>query len=138
MDLLKFVLSVFPVLVFFFQLFLFFSQSGTTNPTVKLLYVDLEQAINGNVTLIEISHPSQLDSVERILAAVQFPTNDLVAATWMNRIQNEAYVQLCQTPTNNCTTVRIKNYNMTSIIMKKKSFHLFLFSLILNLLISKI
>ncbi|XP_046586430.1 venom dipeptidyl peptidase 4 isoform X1 [Neodiprion lecontei] len=81
-----------------------YPKSGTTNPTVKLFYVDLELAAAGNVTLVEISHPSQLDSDERILAAVAFPTNNLISATWMNRVQNIAYVQLCEPSSNTCTT----------------------------------
>ncbi|XP_012256545.3 venom dipeptidyl peptidase 4 isoform X3 [Athalia rosae] len=81
-----------------------YPKSGTTNPTIKLLYVDLELAANGNVTLVEILHPTQLDNVERILAAVDFPTNNLVSATWMNRVQNQAYVQLCEPAMNVCDT----------------------------------
>lgn len=88
--------------------FIFPFQSGTTNPTVKLFYVDLEKVIQGNVNLIEIEHPTELSSEERILSAVAFPTDTLVYATWMNRVQNRAYFHFCYVhdPVPNCTTVR--------------------------------
>lgn len=84
-------------------------QSGTTNPTVKLFYVDLEKVIQGNTNLTEIEHPNKLSTEERILSAVAFPTDNLVYATWMNRVQNRAYFHFCyvhgQLP--NCTTVSV-------------------------------
>lgn len=87
-------------------------QSGTTNPTVKLFYVDLEKVVQGNVSLTEIEHPDELASEERILSAVAFPTDNLVYATWMNRVQNEAYFRFCSVHDSlpNCTTVRIQYY----------------------------
>ncbi|XP_066587909.1 venom dipeptidyl peptidase 4 isoform X2 [Prorops nasuta] len=84
-----------------------YPKSGTTNPTVKLFVVDLEKVVAGNVTLIEVEHPRELSSVERILASVAFPTDSLVQATWMNRVQNGAYFHLCDVNSNkpNCSTV---------------------------------
>lgn len=63
--------------------------------------------VQGNVTLVEIEHPSELTSTERILSAVNFPTDELVYATWMNRVQNRAYFQLCNVDNLllNCTIV---------------------------------
>ncbi|XP_023289115.1 venom dipeptidyl peptidase 4 [Orussus abietinus] len=81
-----------------------YPKSGTTNPTVKLYYVDLDQVILGNGSLVEIEHPPQLNLSERILSAVAFPTDNLVSATWMNRVQNRAYFQLCDVATSSCTT----------------------------------
>lgn len=87
--------------------FFFSFQSGTTNPTIKLFCVDLEMVVQGNVTLVEIVHPPELSTTERILSAVAFPTDNLVYATWMNRVQNEAYFQLCDVDSllPNCTVV---------------------------------
>ncbi|XP_043476742.1 venom dipeptidyl peptidase 4 isoform X2 [Leptopilina heterotoma] len=82
-----------------------YPKSGTTNPTVKLYYVDLEKVLIENATLIEIEAPLQLDGRESILAAVNFPTENIVSATWMNRVQNESYFHLCDVITQNCTTV---------------------------------
>lgn len=85
-------------------------QSGTRNPTVKLYYVDLEivASSNGNnISLTEIEHPQQLANTERILAAVTFPTENIVSATWMNRIQNRAYFQLYNVEKFSYNTVRI-------------------------------
>ncbi|XP_015595104.1 venom dipeptidyl peptidase 4, partial [Cephus cinctus] len=81
-----------------------YPKSGTTNPTVKLYYVNLEDVIRDNFTLMEIEYPRQLSSVERILTAVAFPTDNIVSATWMNRVQNQAYFHLCNVSTLNCTT----------------------------------
>ncbi|XP_076294344.1 venom dipeptidyl peptidase 4 isoform X2 [Lasioglossum baleicum] len=72
-----------------------YPKSGTVNPTVKLFYVDLEKVVQGNVNLTEIEHPAELNSQERILSAVAFPTDNLVYATWMNRVQNKAYFHFC-------------------------------------------
>ncbi|KAF7397902.1 hypothetical protein HZH68_009124 [Vespula germanica] len=83
-----------------------YPKSGTKNPSVKLFYVDLEEVVRGNTRLIEITHPSELSSVERILSAVSFPTDNHVYATWMNRVQNMAYFRLCDVGSHvpNCTT----------------------------------
>ncbi|XP_039303125.1 dipeptidyl aminopeptidase-like protein 6 isoform X3 [Solenopsis invicta] len=83
-----------------------YPKSGTTNPTVKLFCVDLDMVVLGNVTLVEIEHPLELSTSERILSAVDFPTDSLVYATWMNRVQNRAYFQLCDVGSllPNCTT----------------------------------
>ncbi|XP_076165408.1 venom dipeptidyl peptidase 4 isoform X2 [Ptiloglossa arizonensis] len=83
-----------------------YPKSGTTNPTVKLFYVDLEKVVEGNVSLTEIEHPAKLSTEERILSAVAFPTDNLIYATWMNRVQNEAYFHLCYVDAlvPNCTT----------------------------------
>lgn len=91
-------------------------QSGTTNPTVKLFCVDLDMVVQGNVTLVEIEHPSELSTSERILSAVDFPTDSLVYATWMNRVQNKAYFQLCDVDSllPNCTTVGISLFSRES------------------------
>ncbi|KAF7998266.1 hypothetical protein HCN44_009664 [Aphidius gifuensis] len=74
-----------------------YPKSGTVNPTVKLFYVDLEMVSSSrgnNISLVEIQHPPQLSGKERILAAVTFPTENIISATWMNRVQNQAYFQL--------------------------------------------
>ncbi|XP_043250210.1 venom dipeptidyl peptidase 4-like isoform X2 [Colletes gigas] len=83
-----------------------YPKSGTTNPTVKLFYVDLEKVVRGNASLTEIEHPAELSSTERILSAVAFPTDNLVYATWMNRVQNKAYFHFCYVdgPVPNCTS----------------------------------
>ncbi|KAL2712951.1 venom dipeptidyl peptidase 4 isoform X2 [Vespula squamosa] len=83
-----------------------YPKSGTKNPSVQLFYVDLEEVVRGNTRLIEIAHPPELSSVERILSAVSFPTDNHVYATWMNRVQNMAYFRLCDVGNHvpNCTT----------------------------------
>ncbi|XP_011151258.2 venom dipeptidyl peptidase 4 isoform X3 [Harpegnathos saltator] len=83
-----------------------YPKSGTINPTVKLFCVDLDMVVLGNMTLVEIEHPPELSNAERVLSAVDFPTDELVYATWMNRVQNKAYFQLCNVDNllPNCTT----------------------------------
>ncbi|XP_008202160.1 venom dipeptidyl peptidase 4 isoform X1 [Nasonia vitripennis] len=81
-----------------------YPKSGTQNPTVKLFYVDLEQVVKGNVSLIEIEAPLKLSYTERILASVSFPTDGLVSAIWMNRVQNQAYFHMCNVIDRNCST----------------------------------
>ncbi|XP_043274698.1 venom dipeptidyl peptidase 4-like isoform X2 [Venturia canescens] len=68
-----------------------YPKPGTVNPSVKLYYVDLEAAARDNVTLHEIKHPAELSYTERILASVAFPTDNIIASTWMNRVQSKAY-----------------------------------------------
>lgn len=82
-----------------------YPKSGTTNPTIKLFCVDLDMVVQGNVTLMEIEYPPELSNTERILSAVDFPTDSFVYATWMNRVQNRAYFQLCDVDSllPNCT-----------------------------------
>ena len=58
-----------------------------------------------NATLVEIQSPPQLMDREKILSAVDFPTENLVSATWMNRVQNEAYFHLCDVSVYSCKTV---------------------------------
>lgn len=89
------------------RVFLLVFQSGTTNPTIKLFCVDLDMVVQGNVTLMEIEYPPELSNTERILSAVDFPTDSFVYATWMNRVQNRAYFQLCDVDSllPNCTIV---------------------------------
>ncbi|KYQ60580.1 Inactive dipeptidyl peptidase 10 [Trachymyrmex zeteki] len=99
-------LSIYAMSIRLHKKSIFPFQSGTTNPTVKLFCVDLDMVVQGNVTLVEIEHPSELSTSERILSAVDFPTDSLVYATWMNRVQNKAYFQLCDVDSllPNCTT----------------------------------
>ncbi|KAH0563923.1 hypothetical protein KQX54_008121 [Cotesia glomerata] len=73
-----------------------YPKPGITNPQMKLFYVDLGKVVetNGEIKLTEIESPPQLANSMKILAAVAFPTETLVSATWMNRIQNRAYFHL--------------------------------------------
>lgn len=100
-------------------------QSGTTNPTIKLYCVDLLMVMQGNVTLVEIEHPPELSTTERILSAVDFPTDNLVYATWMNRVQNRAYFQLCDVDSlqPNCTIVSTTSSSSRVILRSRLQVH---------------
>ena len=63
------------------------------------------------MTLYEINPPPELEErSDIILAAVAFPTNDIVASTWMNRVQNRVYFNLLNVETLTYNTVRTTNY----------------------------
>jgi dipeptidyl-peptidase-4 len=83
-----------------------YPKTGTQNPTVKLFFVDLKEAMKSgkNESFIEIKCPSNLQYVERILASVSFPTDDILSSVWMNRVQNQAYFYMCNVVNKNCST----------------------------------
>ncbi|KAJ8679458.1 hypothetical protein QAD02_015245, partial [Eretmocerus hayati] len=83
---------------------LHYPKSGTQNPVVKLFHVDLEEAVKNGSKLIEIRPPEELIYQEPILAAVTFATNSVLCTTWMNRVQNQAFIRLCDVLNGNCST----------------------------------
>lgn len=83
---------------------LHYPKSGTQNPLVKLFYVDLEQVVKSNFSLVEIKYPPKLERSEPILASVSFPTDNILSAIWMNRVQNEAHFRMCNVISQNCST----------------------------------
>ncbi|KAK9869862.1 hypothetical protein WA026_003587 [Henosepilachna vigintioctopunctata] len=63
-----------------------YPKAGTPNPIVSLHAVDL-----GDLTNIKILEPpGDLAAQQPILSAVQWSTNDSLAAIWLNRVQNES------------------------------------------------
>lgn len=73
-----------------------YPKTGTPNPLVQLFSVDLRTLANDNVVeKYEVLPPINLRNVENIIAVVAWANNDTLLSTWMNRVQNETYVQLC-------------------------------------------
>lgn len=70
-----------------------YPKTGTPNPTVQLFSIDLKTLVNENqVERHEIRSPI---SSEHIIANVAWADNETLLATWMNRVQNETYLQTC-------------------------------------------
>ncbi|XP_044003397.1 venom dipeptidyl peptidase 4-like [Aphidius gifuensis] len=87
---------------------IYYPKAGRKNPIVKLFYIDLEIVDKSNAynkSFYEILPPLELLKSEIILAAVVFPNETSVSVTWMNRIQNESYIQLCNVNEFHSTTV---------------------------------
>lgn len=73
---------------------------------MKLFSVNLNGLVPGqNVPRIEILAPEAVRDVEHIITAVAWQSNTTVLSVWMNRVQNEAYLQSCVD--SNCNTVKI-------------------------------
>jgi hypothetical protein len=65
---------------------------------VKLFYVDLSTLQQGSaVNRQEIQAPTELPlPADQIISSVEFANNSTLIAVWMNRVQNNAYIQACQ------------------------------------------
>jgi hypothetical protein len=65
---------------------------------VKLFYVDLSTLQQGSaVNRQEIQPPTELPlPADQIISSVEFANNSTLIAVWMNRVQNNAYIQACQ------------------------------------------
>lgn len=73
-----------------------YPKTGSPNPKVQLFSVDLKTlATENKVEMYEILAPSKLRNVDHIVAVVAWANNDTLLSTWMNRVQNESYVQVC-------------------------------------------
>lgn len=73
------------------------TQAGSPNPLVKLFTVDLKN-LQPSATVpskIEIPVPPQLANDEHIINAVKWANNETLFTSWMNRVQNKAYLQTC-------------------------------------------
>lgn len=73
-----------------------YPKTGSANPTVQLFSVDLKTLANENkIEKHEILAPTSLRNEEHIIAVVAWANNETLLSSWMNRVQNEAYVQTC-------------------------------------------
>ncbi|XP_030385628.1 venom dipeptidyl peptidase 4-like [Scaptodrosophila lebanonensis] len=72
-----------------------YPKAGSSNPRVQLFLANLERAVNGNEFLTEIPVPSALNTeTDYIITVVSWMNDTHVLSTWMNRIQNAAYVDI--------------------------------------------
>lgn len=73
-----------------------YPKTGSPNPLVQLFSVDLKTLAEENkIEKYEILAPFKLRNAEHIIAVVAWANNETLLSTWMNRVQNETYVQTC-------------------------------------------
>lgn len=66
------------------------------NPKVALFSVELDKITTGQpVEKHEQLVPAVLSTVDHIISTVGWQNNDTFVASWMNRVQNQAYIQAC-------------------------------------------
>ncbi|KAJ8921034.1 hypothetical protein NQ315_015830 [Exocentrus adspersus] len=85
-----------------------YPKAGTTNPTVTLHVV----ALNNTSTELDLEVPATLQG-EPILSTVEWATNNIVLAIWMNRVQNRASITTYDVTTNPVTTTVVKSLEST-------------------------
>lgn len=68
-----------------------YPKTGSPNPTVKLFSVNLK-----TLEKYENPAPIKLRNIEHIIAVVAWANDDTLLSTWMNRVQNETVVQICE------------------------------------------
>nr|CAI5837059.1 unnamed protein product [Callosobruchus analis] len=81
-----------------------YPKAGTTNPTVSFHYVSLDDPKTEHA--LEV--PNNFTR-EPILTAVDWATNDIVTAIWMNRVQNQAIITAYDTSITPTKVIVIKN-----------------------------
>lgn len=75
-----------------------YPKTGSSNPTVKLFLVNLAAAKpNQAVTKVQVPPPKDFLDQEHIVSVVAWANDKELISTWMNRVQNRAIVQLCNT-----------------------------------------
>ncbi len=65
------------------------------NPTVRLRYIDLSD--DGSDIWYEFAAPTDKVTADHILYSVNWITDDIVGAFWLNRRQNKGSYQICST-----------------------------------------
>lgn len=79
------------------DLVLSYPKTGSPNPTVRLFSVDLSRALEKEeLVRYEINVPTPLEVFPHIISVVAWANNNTLLSTWMNRVQNQAYVQTCE------------------------------------------
>lgn len=86
-----------------------YPKAGTTNPIVTLHVVTLSNP----TTELDLQVPTTLEN-DPILSAVEWATNDIVSAIWMNRVQNQASITAYDTTATSTTPVVIKSLQSTA------------------------
>lgn len=91
-----------------------YPKAGAPNPIVTLHTINLENLSPTKPAKINsIAVPAELASRNHLITFVQWANNDELITSWMNRVQNVAYLQKCVVKTENCTIVSIDvNYSV--------------------------
>lgn len=75
-----------------------YPKTGSPNPTVKLFLVDLSNLkANQPVPKVLVPAPKDFQGQDHIVSVVAWANEKDLLSTWMNRIQNRAIVQVCNT-----------------------------------------
>ncbi|XP_032239823.2 prolyl endopeptidase FAP isoform X2 [Nematostella vectensis] len=77
-----------------------YPKPGYNNPQVKAMLVNLTAL--PNVTINEISPPSELETVDRYFTNMGWVDNSRVLVSWANRIQNISIRMICDVTTMGC------------------------------------
>lgn len=69
---------------------------GSPNPIVTLFTVELSTLVAGQPAVSQaLLAPIEVRNEDHIISAVGWQDNNRLAASWMNRVQNRAYIQSC-------------------------------------------
>lgn len=79
-----------------------YPKAGTTNPTVTLKVIDIEDE---EAEWKVIAPPAELADEDHIIGSVTWSTNNELITYWMNRRQNEGYIQKCLFDTVVCENI---------------------------------
>lgn len=73
-----------------------YPKTGSPNPLVKLFSVDLKELVEDQKLIkYEVVAPKALREQPHIVSVVSWLNNETLLSTWMNRVQNQAYIQTC-------------------------------------------
>lgn len=78
-----------------------YPKAGAPNPTVDLFVYDLETSVT-----TELETTEDLNSLQPIITAVQWTTNNSLVSVWMNRVQNQSAIVVYQGLSSTPTVVR--------------------------------
>lgn len=59
---------------------------------------------------MDISHPIEIGEFDALLSQVKWAGPDHVSAVWMNRVQNQSIMVLCETSKPSCRNVCLSGY----------------------------
>lgn len=72
-----------------------YPKTGSPNPVARLFSIDLKTLTPTNIERYEISAPTDVDPESTIISTVQWADNRTLLSSWMNRVQNQAHIQVC-------------------------------------------
>lgn len=74
-----------------------YPKAGTSNPTVKLFWLDFNEMTQNNVnqTIQNIPVPIEFSTVDHLITSVAWANNNTLISVWMNRVQNKAIILKC-------------------------------------------
>lgn len=86
-------------------------QPGTPNPTVSLHVTTLTNPS----AVVDVPHPAEIRKFGPLLSAVSWADSDHLTAVWMNRVQNQSFILLCETTKSSCRNVGCYSLSLNEI-----------------------